>query len=92
MGNVSRFYCVTHTTHAVYKAADEGMLFHPEPPKKYPREWERLAEKSVLSRLRIHGGWLVFMKESIGARNGVAMTSALTFIPDPNHEWILEDE
>jgi hypothetical protein len=32
-------------------------------------------------RARVRGGWLVF------AENGIAESSGLTFIPDPDHEW-----
>jgi hypothetical protein len=48
---------------------------------KYPREWEDIPIDYV-SRLRIHGGWLVRHHGDLG--------TVMVFVPDPNHEWVIE--
>lgn len=49
---------------------------------KYPREWEPLEEKSRTERLKVPNGWLIFNRTF----------GSMTHLPDPNHEWELEDE
>jgi len=51
-------------------------------PEKYPRTWEKIS--LGMYRLKVPGGW-VFSEE------GDEHTSNC-FIPDQNHEWILEEE
>lgn len=64
---------------------------------KYPREWERVAEldpprstnELVLWRLKVPLGWYVL---PIATGGEFSTVDALRFLPDPNHEWELEDE
>ena len=49
-------------------------------------EWERIAESTF--RLRVFGGWLVEVIE-FGEVNNFP---ALTFVPDAEHLWTIEQE
>ncbi len=53
-------------------------------PQKYPRRFEVIDKKDDSFRLKVPGGWIVWMA---GTQEGTAL-----FVPDPNHEWVLEDE
>jgi hypothetical protein len=53
-------------------------------PQNYPRKLEVVHRSSDIYRLKVPGGWLVLL---FGTQEGSAL-----FIPDPNHEWVLEDE
>jgi len=45
-----------------------------EPTKgPFPRKWESVS--TFTQRLKVYGGWIV------------STTRALTFVPDPYHEW-----
>ena len=56
--------------------------------------WEELTETT--SRAKIFGGWLVSCSKYkghtcvTGTSNAVAVS--LVFVPDPNHDWIIEKE
>lgn len=50
--------------------------------QKYPRRFKTFNRYSC--RLKVPGGWLVWLFK---AQGGPAF-----FYPDPNHEWVLEDE
>ena len=73
------------------------------PGKVYPREWEDMGKDThpfVTSklgyRLRVHGGWIVAFGDDIYKKNystGHIINlnkKKYIFIPDPNHEWVLE--
>ena len=73
------------------------------PGKVYPREWEDMGKDThpfVTSklgyRLRVHGGWIVSFGDDIYKKNystGHIINlnkKKYIFIPDPNHEWVLE--
>lgn len=55
---------------------------------KYPRKWEDITNDTYAgcSRLKIHGGWLVVSWASNSVHENIL------FIPDPKHEWDLEEE
>jgi hypothetical protein len=69
-------------------------------------EWEEVCSNSEMeyssfyeetSRLRVFGGWIVrnlicFDDESMENNGWQEMKSAITFVPDPDHKWALEDE
>ena len=71
------------------------------PTASAPRlQWEPLGPmpglpKSILHRAPVPGGWLVcargFEEKSrnyrAGAGYGIGMSSGLTFVPDPEHNW-----
>ena len=63
-------------------------------PEKYPRETEVIDSCRgktgyyAITRLRVPGGWLVTL--SIRDDNGNSV--AVCFLPDPAHEWKLEQE
>ncbi len=64
---------------------------NPEPTEiKYPRIPETIFDEEEIgaTRLKIHGGW-IYCQIIKSCKN---MTSSSIFIPDPNHEWELEDE
>ncbi len=50
--------------------------------KKYPRKWESVIgdRGHGLMRLRVPGGWHVITEK------------CLIYYPDPNYEWVLEEE
>ena len=54
---------------------------------KYPRKWEVITNDQYAGcdRLKIHGGWLV-VSWSTALDN-----ECLVFVPDPKHEWELEE-
>jgi len=53
-------------------------------------QWEEIPE-TALSRMPIYGGWLVMILENVFQSDrgtwGWDYRPALTFVPDPNHEW-----
>ena len=51
---------------------------------KYSREWEAINKKGGAFRLKVHGGWIF--------TDGYEGSIMCCFVPDPNHEWELEDE
>lgn len=51
---------------------------------KYPRTWEDLS--LLINRLKVPGGWIVRTSRADGN------DACQSFLPDPNHEWDLEDE
>ena len=51
--------------------------------KKYPREWERVNLCDFW--LKVFGGWIFLIE------NRSSEFAHMCFIPDPVHEWILED-
>ncbi len=53
-------------------------------PKIYPRKWEEVNSYPYFFRLQVPGGWLVAVE--------LHETTSVCFSPDPNHEWILEQE
>lgn len=53
---------------------------------KYPRKWESLIGGV---RLKVHGGWIFHSNDS---DIDVGVCESMCFVPDPKHEWILEDE
>jgi len=58
-------------------------ILNPKPEqeiKKYPRKCGVV--NAHLYRQRVPGGWLVYSNNA----------SPWTFFPDPDHEWILEEE
>jgi hypothetical protein len=70
------------------------------PGKGYPREWEFVIKDRNPSvyRLRVHGGWILalntvnykrYRPSGIIYRDRVDKNEHI-FIPDPNHEWVLE--
>jgi hypothetical protein len=48
----------------------------------------RTREPFFTARLRVPGGWLV---RALPAPGGVEIT-ALTYVPDPSHEWQLDTD
>jgi hypothetical protein len=57
----------------------------------HPREWERV--HSGTDRMPVPGGWIVKHSTATLDNNECISTShALTFVPDPAHEWVLTDE
>ena len=56
--------------------------------KKYPRVWEEINDdkEAGCARLKIYGGWLI----SAWANKGKEPSESLVYVPDKNHEWILE--
>lgn len=63
--------------------------------KKYPRQGEIISQGDgqLTSRLKVHGGWIFhsFFIEEDGMVRMKASSETSCFIPDPNHEWELED-
>ena len=50
-------------------------------------------------RAKVHGGWIVKTFENVihdvyegMMRDGWDWRVAMCFVPDPNHEWIIEDK
>ncbi len=58
-------------------------------------EWEEISEDKesfITFRAKVHGGWLIkdlswFDHDEYEA---TALSTALTFISDPNHEWSID--
>lgn len=59
-------------------------------------EWEQI--DTVTSRAKVFGGWMVRISEPVthhtpnGLQDGWDWRTSLCFIPDPNHEWKLEEK
>lgn len=51
----------------------------------YPRQWENINDYS--SRLKVPGGWIV----SSVAFYEDTVSKSITFVPDKDHQWFLED-
>lgn len=43
-------------------------------------EWETIAPGVM--RAKVFGGWIV--------ENFTAFSTAMAFVPDPNHEWVID--
>jgi len=62
-------------------------------PAKFSREWERVEGHTF--RLKVPGGWLVQIYNCELSPDGSNLNPSspgLCFYPDPNHEWLLEEE
>jgi len=42
------------------------------------------------SRAKVFGGWLVKAKSTIYIDGQYNFIESVTYVPDPNHEWIIE--
>ena len=72
------------------------------PGKVYPRSFEWIKNKykwHSFGRIRVPGGWLfregLGLADEMGIHSGKCSTctkknTGFMFIPDPNHEWVLE--
>ena len=40
------------------------------------------------SRLKIHGGWIVYSCSKDDC--GIVTAESMTYVPDPKHEWIIK--
>lgn len=45
---------------------------------------------SSTHRVRVFGGWLVSNKSIIEDKNQT-ISESMVFVPDPNHEWTIEE-
>jgi len=65
----------------------------PKPvPAKLSRKWERVEGHTF--RLKVPGGWIVQIYNCELSPDGSDLnpsSPALCFCPDPNHEWLLEE-
>ncbi len=54
------------------------------------KQWEPIIseQRRVTDRLKVYGGWLV----CDWCGTGDSGTQAMVFIPDPKHEWVIDDE
>ncbi len=41
-------------------------------------------------KLKVFGGWILSKIDAIHTKNTSHMCSSMVFIPDPNHEWVIE--
>ena len=53
-------------------------------------QWEDIDNLTNTQRLRVYGGWIVKHVSYFIPNNAVSESSV--FVPDPNHEWDLNDE
>ena len=60
-----------------------------QPKVKYPREWEKITV--CVGRLKVFGGWLV-NSSRWEITSSIYASQTMCFVPDPNHEWELEEE
>lgn len=59
---------------------------------KYPRKWELINPKEDWERLRVPRGWIVHHSSRYLSGNNIdRISECAIFIPDENHEWILEE-
>ena len=58
---------------------------------KYSRKWEKISQDTL--RLMVFGGWLVRSQDAytIGDSEATPIELGICFVPDPNHQWILEE-
>ena len=60
--------------------------------KKFPRDTERINKDGSLRRIMVHGGWIVHSStQYIYHSQSGSCSEALIFVPDPNYEWVLDD-
>ena len=67
-------------------------------------KWELVSKEAELWRCKVFGGWIVrhfqmysinIIEKGVIGREGHAPLNAavaITYIPDPNHEWVIEPE
>ena len=64
-------------------ATDERLMFH-----GVSEQWLFQGQnKASVSRAKVPGGWLVAVEVNRTAERGGPETTAITFYPDPKHEW-----
>jgi len=57
--------------------------------------WEIIGEKTGLgytARMKVPGGWLVLIIVATGTGTSTIGRPAITYMPDPNHYWNLEEQ
>jgi len=61
--------------------------------------WEEVKQNTsgILYRVQLCGGWLVKEVQDVCQYDGIEMlaqgyswTTSITFVPDPEHKWIIE--
>jgi hypothetical protein len=58
-----------------------------------PFRWESLGDGRYLAsthRAKVVGGWLVHSVVGDGSEGAIA--GSMTFVPDPNHDWMIPPE
>lgn len=67
-----------------------ALVSYGQGPTTYSKEWKTIKLKGLnLMRLEVPGGWLV--REGYGKMGVVAQsTRMMIFVPDPQHEWVIE--
>lgn len=55
-------------------------------------EWELIQGSAWQNtyRMPVIGGWLVTHSEAGENRDGTTVSQSMTFVPDPNHDWVVE--
>ena len=62
---------------------------------EYPREWEEVSDQTL--RLKVPEGWVVQVEQYVieydkhDNKIPKFLTTAVCFVPDPEHKWKLED-
>jgi hypothetical protein len=62
--------------------------------KESPVKIEWMFTNDLTEVARVHGGWLVKVLEPISPSDANRNTDyhiAMVFVPDPNHEWEMEE-
>lgn len=54
--------------------------------KKIKFEWETITEYPPTYRAKVFGGW------KVTSVNSSSQTETSIFVPDPNHEWEIEND
>jgi hypothetical protein len=57
----------------------EGFIFHSSD----------IATTQTL-RLKVFGGWILSKIDAVHTENNAHMCTSMVFIPDHNHEWVIE--
>lgn len=62
-------------------------------------EWERLEDQSfehythfTTLRAKVIGGWIIRTNEYTFDEPSVAASESLVFVPDPKHEWVIDEQ
>ena len=59
-------------------------------------EWQPIDQRSceqfntdmmMVFRAKIHGGWLVRLNRELVVEDNNVISSSITFVPDPGHDW-----
>jgi len=76
------------------KSMFEDVVKYTDGTKKEYLNWEFVDNRGAMQRLKIFGGWVITIEQTVDISDSIpniVHRDYALFIPDPKHEWKIED-